>query len=184
MQSIAEKTQGRAPNGDLRHMLSDDHQRLERLFADLLAAFKAEAREDAARLWSAFDAGLRTHLQLEEQHIFPEFAKSRAVEVAALQREHEQIRSRLLELGVGVDLHFTNDKHVEQFIRELRLHAAREDALMYGSRDRADRRAHRGAGRGRIHPPDGYRRDSRRSAQAARATSTSSAFTPRCSRTS
>ena len=36
-----------------------------------------------------------------------------------------------LELGVGVDLHITRDEQVEQFIRDLRAHAAREDALLY-----------------------------------------------------
>lgn len=131
MQPIADNTSKRAPNRDLRRMLREDHERLECLFDDLLMAFKADAREDAARLWTDFDAGLRTHLQLEEQHIFPEFAKAQAAEVTALEREHEQIRRRLLELGVGVDLHLTNDSHVEQFIQELRLHAAREDSLMY-----------------------------------------------------
>jgi hemerythrin-like domain-containing protein len=131
MEQTADKPSEHADSSDLRRMLSADHERLECLFADLIAAFEADAREDVARLWSAFDVGLRTHLQLEEQHIFPEFGKEHAPEVAALLRDHEHIRAQLLELGVGVDLHVTNDERVERFIERLRIHAAREDALMY-----------------------------------------------------
>jgi hemerythrin-like domain-containing protein len=131
MKHIADKPSEREGTGDLRRMLSADHERLERLFIELIAAFEADAREDVACLWSEFDVGLRTHLQLEEQHIFPEFGKAHAAEVAALLRDHELIRAQLLELGVGVDLHITNDERVERFIDRLRAHAAREDALMY-----------------------------------------------------
>lgn len=131
MQTNADKPSERAGSDDLRRMLSADHERLERLFVELIAAFEADARDDVARLWSEFDVGLRTHLQLEEQHIFPEFGRTHAAEVAALLRDHEHIRAQLLELGVGVDLHVTNDERVERFIDRLRSHAAREDALMY-----------------------------------------------------
>jgi hemerythrin-like domain-containing protein len=131
MEPIADKPSERTGSSDLRRMLSADHERLEHLFVELIAAFEADAREDVARLWSDFDVGLRTHLQLEEQHIFPQFGKDHSAEVAALLRDHEHIRAQLLELGVGVDLHMTNDERVERFIDRLRIHAAREDALMY-----------------------------------------------------
>ena len=131
MQPIAEKPTHQAAESELRETMRSDHEHLEQLFVDLLAAFQADARQEAARLWSAFDVGLRTHLQLEEQCIFPEFAKRHADETELLLREHAEIRRRLLELGVGVDLHITRDEQVEQFIRNLRAHAAREDALLY-----------------------------------------------------
>ncbi|HEX6240738.1 MAG TPA: hypothetical protein VFZ61_07590, partial [Polyangiales bacterium] len=50
---------------DLRQLLSRDHERLDRLFRDLLCAFEADARQDVARLWNEFDGDLRLHLRLE-----------------------------------------------------------------------------------------------------------------------
>ena len=137
MQPNTEKRSRRAPSTDLRRLLREDHERLERLFAELLAAFQADARPQAASLWTDFDAALQAHLLLEEQYILPEFAKRDAAEAAALTEEHDRIRQRLLELGVGVDLHLTNDDQVEAFLRGLRQHAAREDALMYRWAQRA-----------------------------------------------
>jgi hemerythrin-like domain-containing protein len=131
MQPTTHKPTKRASSADLRRLLREDHERLDRLFSELLAAFQADAREDAAHLWNDFDTGLRTHLELEESFIFPEFAKVQPEETTALEREHEHIRERLLQLGVGVDLHLTNDAQVDEFVRELRAHAAREDELLY-----------------------------------------------------
>jgi hemerythrin-like domain-containing protein len=116
---------------DLRAQLSRDHARLDRLFDETLAAFAADAREDAARLWSEFDAGLSKHMDFEEQFIIPRFAVTHPVEAEALRAEHRDIRMFLNELGVGVDLHLARCEVVASFITALRAHAAREDALMY-----------------------------------------------------
>jgi hemerythrin-like domain-containing protein len=116
---------------DYGHLLAADHAWLAALFERLLAAFQADAREDAARLWTAFDEGLRSHLALEEEHLLPRFARVDPDEAQALLTEHHHIRDKLLRMGIGVDLHLTRDEQVEQFIRELNAHARREDALMY-----------------------------------------------------
>jgi Hemerythrin HHE cation binding domain len=116
---------------DLGQLLSRDHTRLDRLFQDLLDAFAADARMDVAKLWNEFDRDLRAHLQLEEEHLLPKFLEFNAPEALALTREHQSIRDRLLQLGVGVDLHLTRHAQVADFINELRAHAKREEALMY-----------------------------------------------------
>jgi hemerythrin len=116
---------------DLRSLLRRDHERLERLFNDLLCAFEADARADIPRLWNEFDRELRTHLTIEEEQLMPRFLDFNAPEALALLREHDSIRDRLLRLGVGVDLHLTRLNQVDDFVRELREHAKREDALFY-----------------------------------------------------
>jgi hemerythrin len=115
----------------LRGLLNQDHQRLERLFVDLLAAFNADAREDTQRLWDEFDSGLGTHLAFEERLLLPVFGAANPTEARALLAEHDQIRSTLSELGVGLDLHLTRADVVSDFIAKLRSHARREDELMY-----------------------------------------------------
>ena len=120
-----------ASSKDLRALLGQDHQRLDELFSDLLAAFQRDDRKEATALWRAFDSGLTAHMKLEEALILPAFANVAPAEAAALAREHVAFRASLTELGVGVDLHCTNAEAVERFLAALREHAEREDALMY-----------------------------------------------------
>ena len=119
------------PPDDLRQLFTHDHERLDRLFRDLLAAFEADARVEAGKLWNEFDTDLRAHMQLEEELLLPRFAEAHGAEALALIREHEQSREKLLQLGVGVDLHVTRFGQVEDFVRLLRAHAKREEELMY-----------------------------------------------------
>lgn len=116
---------------DLRRLFTRDHEQLDRLFRDLLAAFEADARLEAAQLWYVFEADLRAHMQLEEELLLPRFAEKHASEALALFREHDEIREKLLQLGVGVDLHATRYSQVEELVRMLRAHARREDELLY-----------------------------------------------------
>jgi hemerythrin-like domain-containing protein len=115
----------------LRGQLIRDHERLVKLFEELRAAFDADAREDAARLWADLDRGLSTHMDFEERHLLPAFRAVDSSEVESLLREHDLIRRRLTELGIGVDLHAVRAEIVADFIALLRAHAQREDDLLY-----------------------------------------------------
>jgi hypothetical protein len=115
----------------LRSQLTRDHERLERLFEVLIAAFDADARQDAARLWGELERGLSAHMDFEERHVLPAFCAVDRVEAEDLLREHHLIRCRLTDLGVGVDLHLLRVEVVADFIALLRAHARREDALLY-----------------------------------------------------
>jgi hemerythrin superfamily protein len=124
-------SQTHSPKNDLGPLLSSEHARLEQLFEEMLSAFQADARVEARTLWNQFDSQLRAHMALEETRILPRLAEANAPEAAALRREHDILREKLLQLGIGVDLHVTRDAHVEDFLRVLRAHAKREDGLMY-----------------------------------------------------
>lgn len=115
----------------LRSLLARDHRELDLLFDQLSNALHADAREDALRLWAAFDDGLCRHMALEEKHILPRLQEQDAREVTELLNEHADIRQKLAELGVGVDLHAIPAQTVSDFIDQLRRHAEREDALVY-----------------------------------------------------
>lgn len=122
---------GPEPGANLRELLTRDHERLDRLFEELTAAFNAGARQDAERLWNEFDTGLLAHMAEEEHWLLPAMAACDAPEAAGLLREHEQIRQKLLDLGIGVELHSTRAETVCDFVEVLRGHARREDALAY-----------------------------------------------------
>lgn len=119
------------PAQGLRATFTRDHERLEKLYLDLLAAFEANDREGVAALWTEFDKGLTAHMAAEEAHLFPRFSRDHADAAAALRAEHASFRSRLAELAVWVDLHLVKDDQARAFIDELRAHAKAEDALMY-----------------------------------------------------
>jgi hemerythrin-like domain-containing protein len=144
-------------------LLSREHTQLDALFEQLLAALRADATEDTAKLWSAFDSELSAHLALEEESILPAFGRAHPTEAAEIRNEHAQIRAALLELGVDVDLHAARADRVARFIALLRRHAAREDELMYrwseGHLERHERSTvlERLLGRLKMMPPGGSR---------------------------
>lgn len=111
--------------------MNRDHQRLNQLFDQVLAAFREGDRELAAALWTQFDTGLRNHFDFEELHLFPQFRRLHPKAAAALLAEHAQMLSMLSKLSIGVDLHLTRADIVDEFIASLRAHAEREDALLY-----------------------------------------------------
>ena len=116
---------------DLQQRLLADHRRLEKLFTQLMEAFNADAREDTQQLWSELERGLETHFTAEERFIFPSFGEVDAKETRELAAEHTALRSRLADLGVGVDLKCVRADVAKDFIDGIRRHAAREDALLY-----------------------------------------------------
>jgi hemerythrin-like domain-containing protein len=118
------------PEG-LRALLTRDHRELDQLFDALSYAVHADARDDTLRLWAAFDDGLCQHMALEEKHILPVLRQQDAEEVDQLSREHDELRAKLADLAVGVDLHQLGEQTVNDFIEQLRHHAQREEALAY-----------------------------------------------------
>jgi len=115
----------------LQTLLAREHRELDQVFEALLAALQADAREDALQLWAAFDDGLCRHMALEERELLPLLRRVNAPEVEALLKEHDEIRARLTELGVGIDLHAIRTQTVRDFVQQLRRHARREDTLAY-----------------------------------------------------
>jgi hypothetical protein len=115
----------------LRELLVRDHRELDRIFEALSSALQADARDDALRLWGVFEDGLCRHMALEEKDVLPPLSKQEPREVEVLLKEHDEIRAKLLDLGVGVDLHQVGCDAVNDFIAQLRLHARREEALAY-----------------------------------------------------
>ena len=112
-------------------LLAREHDGLDQLFEQLLNALRADAREDAMRLWAEFDDSLCEHMQFEEQVVLPALRTAEPGEADALTEEHGQIRAKLAELGVALDLHEVRAEMVADFVEQLRRHARRENSLAY-----------------------------------------------------
>jgi hypothetical protein len=115
----------------IRDRFLEDHSELEDLFAGLLDAFEANDREGIAQLWNEFDNRLARHLETEERFMIPPLFAFRPRDARAILEEHRHIRSRLVELGCGVDLHTVRVETARGFIEELRAHARHEEDVLY-----------------------------------------------------
>lgn len=114
-----------------------DHAEISALLDEVLVAFRCGDRDVAAAAFTRFEKRLGAHLSLEDELLLPELERIDPKEAAALAADHRQIRTRLTELGLGVDLHLTRASAVSELVEMLRAHAHREDALLYRWADEA-----------------------------------------------
>jgi hemerythrin-like domain-containing protein len=135
-------------NNHEKSLISDrliaDHIRLTDLLERLLSAFAANDRDEIAKLWNQFDVGLTTHLEVEEQYLFPDLATFDPESEEALRAEHDVFREQLLDLGIRVDLHTVRLDATRAFSDALMKHAHREEQILYTWADRhvaAEKRA-------------------------------------------
>lgn len=120
------------PSSPLRYIrdrLTADHARLDDLLEQLLAAFEVDDRERIQTLWTVFEAGLVTHLEAEECFLIPDLLRLRERDARTILAEHGHIRTRLCELGAGIDLHIVRLSAARAFAFELRAHACHEEGL-------------------------------------------------------
>jgi hemerythrin-like domain-containing protein len=116
---------------DVSHRFLLDHKRLEVLLVQLLAAFTANDHEAESRLWQECSSGLRSHLEAEETHLIPALRRLSERDARVVVQEHQHIRTRLAEIGAGIDSRSVRTETVRDFIDELRAHAQSEDRLLY-----------------------------------------------------
>jgi hemerythrin-like domain-containing protein len=119
------------PMGPIQSRLIMDHEDLDVLLDQLIAAYETNDREIAASAYAEVEHRLFAHFEVEEHALFPEFARTQPAETKRLLEEHRWIRARVEELGVGVDLHATRVGAIRELVQMLRSHASRENALLY-----------------------------------------------------
>ena len=120
----------------LESMLAGDHHRLDRAFDAIVMRAEGGDFQQLEREWLAFQRALLEHLEAEERHLIPALADDRPTEAQTLLDEHAAIRTKLLELGVDLDLHCLRAERVEAFVEALRAHAHREENIFYPWVDR------------------------------------------------
>ena len=108
---------------------------MDALMARVLEAFADNDRELVATLWHEFDAGILAHLEAEEKFMIPILLRVCERDARILIQEHKHIRTQLVELGIGVDLHLVRLESARSFISELHAHSLHEDTLLYRRAD-------------------------------------------------
>jgi len=120
----------------LESMLAGDHHRLDRAFQAIVTRAQGGDFQQLEVEWLAFQSALLQHLEAEEKNLIPALAQDRPGEAQTLLDEHANIRARLLQLGIDLDLHCLRAERVEAFVEVLRAHAHREENIFYPWVDR------------------------------------------------
>jgi hemerythrin superfamily protein len=120
---------------EVRDHLLADHERLEKLFQEVVSACEGDDRDEVAAMWTRFDRELLAHMEVEERFLIPWLLRANQRAAQSIMQEHRLIRSRLVELGACVDLHTIRLTTARAFIDELRAHAKHEDRVLYSWAD-------------------------------------------------
>jgi iron-sulfur cluster repair protein YtfE (RIC family) len=86
--------------------LSWDHDRLDGLLSEATRRVDAGHLSDARSLFTAFDEGLRRHIRVEEELLFPLFESRTGMRngpTAVMRTEHRSIEAELLRMRRGLD---------------------------------------------------------------------------------
>lgn len=115
----------------IRAQLAADHRVLDDLFCRLLRDVTVLAPRDLQTVWCELEHRLLSHMDVEEQFLWPPLEASHRAGVDRAREEHACIRGLVCALGAAVELHSAREHDVKDLIRLLHLHAEREDALLY-----------------------------------------------------
>lgn len=124
------------PKRSLRLALLGDHRRMEELIENVGRCVSADDRHGALGEWPALERMLLAHMDLEEMLLFPKLSPSEAKAVGRLRAEHADIRARLGEIGLALELHVARKAMFDDLVARLLDHAGREDEILYGWADR------------------------------------------------
>lgn len=111
--------------------LRADHEQLEELLLALAEATDAPDWDALEASWDALEARLLGHMEAEERGVLPLLDASHPAEVQHLLTEHAQLRGRIFELGIAIELHLARKPEVLALIDELRRHASEKDESIY-----------------------------------------------------
>ena len=115
----------------LRQELERQHLWLDEALNDIACAAELGESAPLLRAWSAFEAGLSSHLDFEERELFPLVEPLHAEALGALRRDHDEIRRLVAELGVRAEIHTLRRDAVDELVETLRRHAEHEDRTVH-----------------------------------------------------
>ena len=129
--------------------LAWDHDRLDEALRSVSAAVRNGRFEEASARYDRFESGLRRHLRVEEELIFPVFeARSgMAGPTDVMRDEHRHVRQALDVMRRGLQLSDAGgyEDGLRFFDSVLPDHNAKEEHILYPTLDRLLRPAERAA---------------------------------------
>ncbi len=114
--------------------LSQEHERLELWFAEIVERAATGDPRECDAIWAAFVRQLENHMAFEESEVFPLYEQRGPAAVAIakeLCQEHKDIRLFVEQTGIDLQLHWARASVIESFVAALRSHARRERETIY-----------------------------------------------------
>jgi len=81
--------------------------------------------------WDELEVGVLRHIDAEEMFLLPGFAREAPVEAAAIHAEHAEIRRKMGEVGLALDLHTLRLEQVDEISRMIIEHGVREERTLF-----------------------------------------------------
>jgi hypothetical protein len=114
-----------------RRLLADHHVRIEAACEELRAAGQGGDPVDVIARYRSLEHAVLEHLHAEEESIIPEYSKYAPRDAELIRTAHDELRQRLQQVGVEVELHCVRSDTIDGLTAALRAHAADEDLAMY-----------------------------------------------------
>jgi hemerythrin-like domain-containing protein len=132
-----------ATSRDISEYLGADHARLDAIVPEILDAIDSVAFEAAQARFAEFSRGLETHIQVEDDQLFPAFEHATGITGRGpsfvMRGEHVEIRRLLKDIARALDECDVSRARetVQWLVATLRLHNTREERVLYPMADRA-----------------------------------------------
>lgn len=114
--------------------LRADHRHLDHRFDEFIARTASGDWRDCDAIWDGFSSALEQHMTYEERSVFPAYERtsvSAAEVVHQLREEHKELRQRLANIGVAIQLHAARAEEMKELVSVLREHVERESQSIY-----------------------------------------------------
>jgi hypothetical protein len=115
----------------IRNQLAADHRVLDDLFCRLLHDVQVLSHHDLQLVWCELEHRLLSHMDVEEQLLFPLAPANHHVAVARARTDHVRIRGLVCALGLAIEAGTAREPAVRDLISTLHVHAEREDRTLY-----------------------------------------------------
>jgi regulator of cell morphogenesis and NO signaling len=126
-------------------LLGQDHRRLEQVWERFLKGLESDDLESIRAEFAVFEAGLRRHIRVEEDALFPAFEQATGMSgggpTAVMRSEHREIKAILDTLAAQVRAGDCNSVRqtlvVAQPAALLERHDAKEENILYPMSDQS-----------------------------------------------
>lgn len=132
-------------NATISSLLGQDHRKLRAAWDGFVKGVEHREIESVRSNFAAFDAGLRRHIRVEEDSLFPAFEEATGMSsggpTAVMRSEHRQVEAILDRLSVEIGkadfdaIRCTLDEMRPAALYES--HDAKEEGMLYPMADRA-----------------------------------------------
>jgi len=115
----------------IREQLGADHRVLDDLFCRLLRDVRLLSQRDLRVVWCELERRLLSHMDVEEQLLFPMLEAGHHAAVERARSDHTRIRGLACALGIAIELNTVREPAIKDLICVLHQHAEREDRALY-----------------------------------------------------